>query len=294
METTHISSRIRSSDLSWGPLTETVFHTDTPLRVTEIMYNPAPPPDGSPFERREFEYIELQNISADTLVLRGVRFVEGIGFDFTDSAVTELGPGEVVVLVEDIQGFASRYDLSRILVAGEYSGALSDGGERISIHGPLGEPVADCEYSDLWHAETDGRGTSLVIADAQGELASWGEGESWRPSNLNLGSPGIDESGIAPSGRQLPGDANQDARVDISDAVALLLHLFGRRPELAPCDDGAPGSPGNIAILDSNGDSEVNVSDAVWLLAYMYQGGAPPSRGTDCVRLEACPNICGF
>ena len=126
------------------------------------------------------------------------------------------------------------------------------------------------------------------------ELAFWGEGESWRPSNLNLGSPGIDESGIAPSGRQLPGDANQDARVDISDAVALLLHLFGRRPELAPCDDGAPGSPGNIAILDSNGDSEVNVSDAVWLLSYMYQGGAPPWRGTDCVRLEACPNICGF
>ena len=179
-------------------------------------------------------------------------------------------------------------------MAGEYSGALSDGGERISIHGPLGEPVADFEYSDLWHAETDGRGTSLVIADAQGELASWGEGESWRPSNLNLGSPGIDESGLAPSGRQLPGDANQDARVDISDAVALLLPLFGRRPELAPCDDGAPGSPGNIAILDSNGDSEVNVSDAVWLLSYMYQGGAPPSRGTDCVRLEACPNICGF
>ena len=67
METTHISSRIRSSDLSWGPLTETVFHTDTPLRVTEIMYNPAPPPDGSPFERREFEYIELQNVSADTV-----------------------------------------------------------------------------------------------------------------------------------------------------------------------------------------------------------------------------------
>ena len=42
------------------------------------------------------------------------------------------------------------------------------------------------------------------------------------------------------------------------------------------------------------GDDEVDVSDAGWLRAYMYQGGPPPSRGTDCVRLEGCPNLCGF
>jgi hypothetical protein len=82
--------------------------------------------------------------------------------------------------------------------------------------------------------------------------------------------------------------------VDISDAVALLLHLFGRRPDLPPCDDGKAGNLGNVGVLDSNGDNEVNVSDAVWLLAYMYQGGAPPTRGTRCVRLEGCPNVCGF
>lgn len=275
-------------------MTDTVFYTDMPLRVTEIMYNPAPPAEGSPFQRREFEYIELQNVSTNTLDLRGVRFVEGVQFDFTDSAVTELGPGEVVVLVEDLQGFASRYDLARILVAGEYSGALSDGGERLSVRGPLDEPVLDFEYADLWHPETDGEGTSLVVIDALDDLSTWDDAAAWRPSELALGSPGIDESGIEPRGRQLPGDANQDARVDISDAVALLLHLFGRRPELPPCEDGNAGSPGNVAILDSNGDDEVDVSDAVWLLAYMYQGGPPPSRGTDCVRLEGCPNLCGF
>ena len=162
------------------------------------------------------------------------------------------------------------------------------------VVGPLDEPVLDFEYADIWHPDTDGAGPSLVINDALGDLSTWGDAASWRPSNLDLGSPGIDESGIAPSGRQMPGDANQDARVDISDAVALLLHLFGRRPELPPCGDGEIGDPGNIAILDSNGDNEVNVSDAVWMLAYMYQGGAPPSRGTNCVRLEGCPNVCGF
>ncbi|MFP6738105.1 MAG: hypothetical protein VCD34_05115, partial [Planctomycetota bacterium] len=293
-ETTLVSARVRAGDGGWSAKSAAVFHADMPLRVTEIMYNPAPPPEGSPFQRREFEYIELQNVSAETLDLQGVKFVEGIEFDFTDSAVTELGPGEVVVLVEDLAGFASRYDLARILVAGEYSGALNDAGERISILGPLGEPVLDFQYSDLWHPGTDGEGPSLVIADAEGDSALWGLAEGWLLSELALGSPGFDESEVEPRGRQLPGDANQDARVDLSDAVALLLHLFGRRPELPPCGDGRLDDPGNISILDSNGDETVNVSDAVWLLGYMYQGGAPPSRGTECLRLAGCPNVCGF
>ncbi len=291
---TLVTARGLGENGDWSAKVDAVFYTDMPLRVTEIMYNPAEPAEDSPFRRREFEFIELQNVSANTIDLTGVRFVEGIEFDFTGSAVTELGSGELVVLVEDIEGFASRYDLARVLVAGEYSGALSDGGERISIQGALGEPILDFEYGDLWHPETDGEGPSLVIVDALDELPTWGEGESWRPSNVDLGSPGIDESGLAPRGRQLPGDANQDTRVDISDAVALLLHLFGRRPDLPPCDDGKAGNLGNVGVLDSNGDNEVNVSDAVWLLAYMYQGGAPPTRGTRCVRLEGCPNVCGF
>ena len=293
-ESTLVTARARGPNGDWSARVDTVFYTDMPLRVTEVMYNPAAPAEGSRFRRREFEFIELQNVSANQIDLTGVRFVEGIEFDFTESAVTALAPGEMVVLVEDIEGFASRYDLSRILVAGEYSGALSDGGERLSIRGPLDEPILDFEYSDLWHPETDGEGTSLVIVDALDELATWGSAASWRPSNVDLGSPGVDESGLAPRGRQLPGDANQDARVDISDAVALLLHLFGRRPDLPPCGEGEPGSPANVAVLDSNGDNSVNVSDAVWLLAYMYQGGAPPTRGRTCIRLEDCPNVCGF
>ena len=89
-------------------------------------------------------------------------------------------------------------------------------------------------------------------------------------------------------------ETRYDPFVDEDAGVSRNYHGFGRRPELPPCADGSPDSPGNIGILDSNGDEEVNVSDAVWLLAYLYQGGAPPSRGTDCLRLESCPNICGF
>ena len=56
------------------------------LRVTEIMYNPSPLA-GSATDPQEFEYIELKNISTSTTVsLAGVRFINGITFDFMGSA----------------------------------------------------------------------------------------------------------------------------------------------------------------------------------------------------------------
>jgi len=292
-ETVVVAARARTSSGSWSAVTDAVFHTDMPLRVTEIMYNPAPPADGSPFRRRELEYIELQNVGGESLDLNGVRLVGGIEFDFTASAVTELAPGEIVVLVEDIRGFASRYDLARVLVAGEYSGALSDGGERIAIHGRLDEPVLEFEYDDAWYPQTDGSGTSLVIVDPAADLATWSEATSWRPSDFELGSPGVEESEVAPRGRQLPADANQDSLVDISDGVALLRHLFGRSPAVLPCGDGTLSSEGNIALLDANGDDAVDVADVLWVLAYLFRSGDSPSLGTRCVSLPGCPNVCG-
>ena len=51
-------------------------------------------------------------------------------------------------------------------------------------------------------------------------------------------------------GRQLPGDCNQDSRLDISDAVCLLGHLFlGSPPEL-PCGDGGVTDAANLELMN--------------------------------------------
>jgi hypothetical protein len=73
----------------------------------------------------------------------------------------------------------------------------------------------------------------------------------------------------------LRGDANGDSSVDISDAVAVLLYLFGGRPVL-PCDDAA----------DVDDSGAVAISDAIGLLNYLFKNGtaprAPfPAAGTD-------------
>jgi len=139
------------------------------LRVTELMYHAS---DGS-----EFDYIELQNISDTTLDLTGVHLSDGINFVFP--AMT-LEAGQHVVVVSRIASFQSTYGTG-IDVAGEYSGNLSNGGEKVvlSLPAPLDAAILRFEYSDTWYPTTDGNGSSLAINDPLAHPAGWSEPQNW-------------------------------------------------------------------------------------------------------------------
>ncbi len=82
------------------------------------------------------------------------------------------------------------------------------------------------------------------------------------------------------------GDANVDAKINISDAVTILGHLFSGRI-IADCHDR----------IDINDDGKVDVADPIWLLAYLFTQGTPPKApfpdpGIDPTpddELEPCP-----
>jgi hypothetical protein len=61
--------------------------------------------------------------------------------------------------------------------------------------------------------------------------------------------------------RFIRGDANRDGRVNVSDAVAVLEHLF--RGNLMSCLDAG----------DFDDDGDVNITDAVNILGYLFQPG---------------------
>jgi hypothetical protein len=68
-------------------------------------------------------------------------------------------------------------------------------------------------------------------------------------------------------------DCNGDGRVDIADAVFLLLGLFGGRGESLSCRGACDG--------DDNG--ELNISDAVFILGALFLGEPmPPPPFPDC------------
>jgi hypothetical protein len=160
------------------------------LRVTELMYHPTPPPAGSTNSAEDCEFIELRNISSsETLDLRGVRFTDGIQFNFTGSAVTDLAPGAWILVVADLAAFTNRYG-SDLPVAGEYLGQLDNAGERLQLVDARGEEILDFTYNNTWHPITDGHGFSLLIVDDSAPWDSWGVAASWRSSAARLGSPG--------------------------------------------------------------------------------------------------------
>lgn len=66
----------------------------------------------------------------------------------------------------------------------------------------------------------------------------------------------------------VPGDANNDGTVNISDGVYLISYVF------------AGGSAPVLMVAgDANGDCAVNISDAVYLISYIFSGGPAPVPG---------------
>ncbi len=256
------------------------------LRVTEIMYHP---PAGA-----ALEFIEVTNIGAETVDLGLVAFTGGIEFSFQSGDVSDLAPGEYVVVVSDRIDFELYHDTREVLVAGEYSGRLSNGGEQVVLTVGANSTILDFSYDDGWYPLTDGGGHSLQIVDAYDDPATWSTPLNWTRSAVPGGSPGRGDGGGPLGGRQLPGDGNQDGVIDVSDPVSLLRRLFlaGRSP--LPCDGEGLEDGGNLLVFDANGGGTVGVDDPVFLLAYLFQDGPPPAGGVRCVRVDGCPSACGL
>ncbi len=163
------------------------------LRVSEIMYHPAPPPAGSTNLDEDFEFIELRNTSpSQTLDLSGVKFIDGIQFNFITGTTTNLPPGARVLVVANPTAFTNRYGTG-LPVAGQYLGQLDNGGERIHLVDARGEEILDFAYDNRWQPVTDGHGFSLVILDDLAAWDTWGLAPSWRASGTPLGSPGASD-----------------------------------------------------------------------------------------------------
>ena len=172
----------------WSGSTIGTFVVATPtLAITEIMYHPVA---SGTNDAEDFEFIELKNVGAQQLNLIGISFTNGISFTFTaTNAITNLGPGQYVVLVANSAAFLSRYP-TVTNVAGQYTGRLDNSGERLYLEGALKEPILDFTYNDSWYPTTDGEGFSLVIRNEYASFNTWTNPASWRPSTSLNGSPG--------------------------------------------------------------------------------------------------------
>lgn len=224
----HIKARILKNGV-WGALAEETYLTLHPkLLISEIMYNPADPEEGSVYDNDDFEFIELYNSDSSAIPLPPIVIDNGIAFNFSGTEIDSIASGEYIVLVRNLDAFATRYDTNDIIVAGTYTDKLSNGGEKLELlHDNYGILVKG-SFSDGWYDHTDGDGYSLNLRN----LSSPGvfdEKASWKPSSVYGGSPGKPDPDSVPE----PGTVVINELLSHTDASAVgdWVELFNTSDE---------------------------------------------------------------
>ncbi len=179
-------------DGSWSALRDEVFMVGTEpasssnLVISEIHYNPRGNDD--------LEFIEIVNRGSVAVDLTGVKFANAVEFEF---GATDLAPGEVMVVVEDEAAFASVFleiDSPRftegLIIAGQWAGRLSNGGETIDLLDADGVALHRVSYQEdgEWAGFADGDGFSLQLRDVLDDPSI---ATNWLFSVLENGNPGV-------------------------------------------------------------------------------------------------------
>lgn len=263
---------------SWSGLVVARYIVGVPanaarLVVSEIMYHPANPSAEEELagylDDGVFEYLELQNVSTQTITLTGVVVTNGFDFDFSGSDVTFLEPGQVVLVVRNKAAFELRYGTG-LPVAGEWGNpgaidggaSLSNAGERIVIRAANNSVIRDFIYDDggTWPTAPDGGGPSLVLANPFA-LPNHAAGANWRASTEPAGSPGVGgdyydfwaKSEFSPAELADPLISDPDADPD-RDGFANVIELaFGSDPLVK-----SPASRPNVELenVDVSGQTD--------------------------------------
>ena len=212
--------RTRDGDAQWdhfakptlGQANQSPFQHD--IVINEIMYNPISLDSGD-------EYIELHNRGNEVVDLSNWQFKDGINFRFLDGTSLAAG-GFLVVAKNRAQLLASQKDLDTTLVYGNYSGTLSNRGERLILTMPkevpvVGKPnelksvtvpVDEVTYGDggNWGKWSDANGSSLELRDPNSDnrqSSNWADSDESEKSDwvtiYGEGSPDKTRSHLFPA-----------------------------------------------------------------------------------------------
>ncbi|WP_367873855.1 lamin tail domain-containing protein [Luteolibacter sp. Populi] len=273
---------------TWSALNERSFVSGVlpPLRVTELMYNPADPNGDEIAEgftdNEQFEFIEIHNHGDHGIDLSAANFTSGLDFTFGQKMIH---PGETMLLVHNAAAFSVRYG-GGFNIAGVFEGSLDNQGERIRLKSVAGETLINFVYDVTWYPAANGTGHSLVAADPDGDPALWNQAAGWRVSADAGGSPGVEDPPPHTVGgvmtyeqwRQLhftggdladPGISGPDADSDGDGTANLLEYAFGTDPEVASTERVRV----NGEVFEARGIPEIDTVGARHAIFCRRKGG---------------------
>ena len=287
---TMVRSRVLGGG-NWSALNEATFVQNlNGLVVSEFMYNPSPATAAeitAGFGNSEdFEFLELLNTSPGTLDLTGVRFVDGIQFDFTSAANKSLSAGGRVLVVANSAAFAVRHGPG-LPVAGQYTGKLKDEGERLSCVDALNQVIREFTYDNVapWPTAAAGQGASLVLVNP-GSVPNHSAPASWTAGLLG-GTPGLPEPVPQTFAQWAAANGGVDPKADDDfDGLDGLLEFFTGGNPLAPSQALLPVASlinGHLALTYRRNSFAVGPTEQVEIssdLGTWTSGGTVEFAGT--------------
>ncbi len=148
--------------------------------VNEVMYNHRPQfRDGAvPYVVNNEEWIELHNRSGAAVNVSGWHLRDAVDFTFPDG--TSIAAGGFAVIANDKAAFDTSHP--GVVAVGQFSGSLSNAGERITLEDALGNVVDDVNYNTRkpWPEFADGGGSSLELRDPAADNSA---PEAWAASD---------------------------------------------------------------------------------------------------------------
>jgi len=143
------------------------YHFPSDLVINELHYHPFDSinPSGDTISSKNYEFVEIKNMSNTTISLTGVALSRGVTYQFPEGST--IPPNGLIVIAEDSLQFLQRYGFSPF---GRYSGKLSNNGELIWLSNSIGLLMDAVKYQNVFPWETAANGGlfdySLALIDA--------------------------------------------------------------------------------------------------------------------------------
>jgi hypothetical protein len=231
-------------------VSEIMYHAPNPTTAERAVAAALNPPQS--WNDDSFDYIELYNISNDSVDLGGCQFVAG--FDFIFPSPTIVAPHSRILVVQNTDAFNTRYGPGKpIAGAWDANDRLSNAGEMLTLQFGAGtvQPIFSFSYSDNpnqdWPHSADGDGASLVKIEPENLARSPALGRNWRASITP--NPGSDDRVSFPDWQGTINTPDHDLD-GLDNAVEYALGTD-------PFTDSSADLPvGTIQVWDTGGDAD--------------------------------------
>lgn len=234
--------------ISW--LTDAVAPGAGRLVISEILQRP---PQATEEEkargyltREHFEFIELTNVSQETLDLSGVQITGGVGYTIPAGPEAVLAPGARLVLTANPEAFRLRHGDNLTIAPGAWTGELRDSGGFLELRDAAGTVLESFSYQTP-DAIRSGSGHSLERVNL---LTEAGTPEAWRTSADPGGSPGTPPVATFADWRRVwfpKGGAESDPLADPDGDGLVNLMEFAMAS--SPRDASSPGPAPEVRFL---------------------------------------------